>query len=113
MIARLYSNENFPLSVVLALRELGHDILTSRDAGKANVAIPDEDVLLFAIENGRAVITHNRQDFIRLHRMRPVHHGIIVCTENPDFPDLAAKIHSQLRAMELLEGQLVRINRCI
>ena len=29
MIARLYANENFPLPVVFALRELGHDVLTS------------------------------------------------------------------------------------
>ena len=42
MIARLYANENFPLPVVIALRELGHDVLTTRDAGKANDAIPNE-----------------------------------------------------------------------
>jgi len=62
MIARLYSNENFPLPVVSALRDLGHDVRTSRDAGKANEAIPDDEVLRFATENQRAVITHNRQD---------------------------------------------------
>ena len=67
MIARLYANENFPLPMVIALRELGHDVLITRDAGKANDAIPDEEVLPFAVENGRAVITHNRQDFMRLH----------------------------------------------
>ena len=29
MIARLYSNENFPLDIVKKLRALGHDVLTS------------------------------------------------------------------------------------
>lgn len=111
MTARLYSNENFPLPVVNALREFGHDVLTTRDAGKANEAIPDEAVLQFAIETGRAVITHNRQDFIRLHRQQPEHEGIIVCTGNPDFVALAAKVHAQLQAMGSLKGQLVRINR--
>ena len=43
MIARLYSNENFPLPVVEALREHGHDVMTTHDAGKANVGIPDEE----------------------------------------------------------------------
>ncbi len=111
MIARLYSNENFPLPAVIALRELGHDVLTSLGAGKANQAIPDEEVLRFATENERAVITHNRQDFIRLHRLNPAHDGVIVCTGNPDFTALAARIHAQLHAMDSLRGELVRINR--
>lgn len=52
MIARLYSNENFPLPVVEALRTLGHDVLTSLDAGKANDAIPDDEVLRYASGTG-------------------------------------------------------------
>ena len=80
MIARLYSNENFPQPVVAALRGFGHDVLTSRDAGKANDAIPDEEVLRYATTDQRAVITHNRQDFIHLHRLHPDHHGIITAS---------------------------------
>lgn len=111
MIARLYSNENFPLPAVVALREKGHDVLTTGDAGNANTRIPDDEVLRFAIENRRAVITHNRQDFIRLHRANPDHEGIVVCTENADFSALAEKIHGQLQQIESLKGQLVRVNR--
>ena len=97
--------------MVIALRELGHDVLTSSDAGKANDAIPDEEVLRFAVGNDRAVITHNRRDFLRLHGRNPDHEGILVCTDNPDFPALAAKVHARLQAMESLKGQLVRVNR--
>lgn len=111
MIARLYANENFPLPVVTALREFGHDVLTTRDAGKANEAIPDDEVLRFAVANGRALITHNRHDFIRLHSRFPDHEGIVACTENPDFTALAGKINSRPQSMETLRGQLVRINR--
>jgi len=111
MIARLYSNENFPLPVVEELRRLGHDVLTTRDAGKSNEGIPDDEVLRFATESGRAVITHNRQDFIRLHRQSPDHAGIIVWTDNPDFHALATKVHAQLEALASLQGQLVRVNR--
>jgi hypothetical protein len=32
-MARLYSNENFPLPVVHRLRTLGHDVLTIQEAG--------------------------------------------------------------------------------
>jgi len=110
MTARLYSNENFPLPVVIALRALGHDVLTSFDAGKANDAIPDDEVLCFATANERAVLTHNRQDFIRLHRHHPDHAGILVCTADADFPALAARIHAQIQSMDSLHGQLLRIN---
>ncbi len=45
MTARLYSNENFPLPVVEALRRLGHDVLTTHDTGKSNAGVPHEEVL--------------------------------------------------------------------
>jgi uncharacterized protein DUF5615 len=44
----LYANENFPLPTVEALRQLGHDVQTSQDAGRANRKIPDEEVLEYA-----------------------------------------------------------------
>jgi hypothetical protein len=66
-MARLYTNENFPLKATLLLRALGHDVLTSQEAGNANQAIPDAEVLRFAAEIGRAVLTINKRDFIRLH----------------------------------------------
>ncbi|MBL9180392.1 MAG: DUF5615 family PIN-like protein [Verrucomicrobiaceae bacterium] len=99
--------------MVEALRKKGHDVLTTRDAGKANDGVPDEEVLRFAIESRRADLTHNRQDFIRLHRQRPDHEGIIVCTDNPDFSALAEKIHTQLQGTESLKGLLVRVNRLL
>ena len=110
-MAKLYSNENFPQPVVEALRKLGHDVLTSQDAGNAHLAIPDEDVLEYAVKDGRAVLTLNRKDFIRLRRRAPLHSGIIVCTENPDFPALAAKINAVLQATPSLGNDLLRINR--
>ena len=67
-MARFYSNENFPLRAIQSLRALGHDVLTSLEAGRANQRIPDAEVLRFATEEGRAVLTLNRLDFFRLHR---------------------------------------------
>lgn len=52
-MAAIYANENFPRRVVEALRTLGHDVLTSQEAGRANQMVPDEDVLSFAVEQGR------------------------------------------------------------
>jgi len=111
VIARLYSNENFPLPAVIALREFGHDVLTSHESGKANEAVPDNEVLDFATQSKRAVLTHNRSDFMALHRKNQGHEGIIVCTSNPDFSALAACIHRQLIELDSLKGQLVRVNK--
>ncbi|MGA3042843.1 MAG: DUF5615 family PIN-like protein [Bryobacteraceae bacterium] len=65
MMARLYANENFPLPVVGERRHLGHDVVTVRETGKANRAVPDTEILEFARAEGRAVLTLNRKHFMR------------------------------------------------
>jgi uncharacterized protein with PIN domain len=67
-MARFYSNENFPRRAVEALREIGHDVLTSYEAGRANQQIDDHDVLAYATELQRILLTVNRKDFYREHR---------------------------------------------
>jgi hypothetical protein len=110
-VARLYSNENFPLPVVEELRRLCHDLLTVVETGKAGQSWPDESVLEFAMREGRGVLTMNRRHFLRLHRLRPDHAGIIVCTFDPDFIALATRIDAALGQCGQLAGQLLRVNR--
>jgi hypothetical protein len=110
-VAFLYSNENFPRAISEELRRLGHDVLTVLEAGKADQAVPDDQVLAFAISQGRAVLTMNRRHFIRLHRDQPNHSGIIVCTYDPDFIRLATRIHAALEPVQFLTGQLLRVYR--
>ena len=110
-MARLYTDEQFPRIVVKLLRELGHDILTVQEAGKANQRIPDEEVLAFAISNNRTVLTINRSDFIRLHNLQPIHAGIIVCTEDINRQRQATQIHEAINNTVDLTNQLIRINR--
>jgi uncharacterized protein with PIN domain len=110
-MAKLYTNENFPLPAVESLRELGYDVLTSMESGKANQAISDADVLAFAVGEGRVLVTHNRKHFIRLHNEKPNHAGIVVCSVDPDFEALANRIHKALDAAPDTTGQLIRINR--
>jgi hypothetical protein len=74
-MARLYANENFPLPVVAELRRLGHDVLTVRETGRANRAVPDREILEFARAERRAVLTLNRKHFITRHALRPDHAG--------------------------------------
>jgi predicted nuclease of predicted toxin-antitoxin system len=110
-MAKLYSNENFPLPVVEELRRLGHDVLTIQETGKAGQAIKDEVVLEHAVADDRALLTLNRAHFIRLHGERPEHDGIIVCTVDADFAGQAARIHAAVEAAGDLRGQLIRVNR--
>jgi hypothetical protein len=110
-VARLYANENFPLPVVEELRRLGHDVLTVLETGKAGQSWADEEVLAFATADSRAVVTLNRKHFIRLHRERPKHSGIIACTFDADFAGQAARIHSAIGALPDLREQLLRVNR--
>jgi hypothetical protein len=110
-MARLYANENFPVEVVQRLRDLGHDVLTTHGAGKSNQGIEDDTVLRFATESARYVITINRKDFMRLHRAFPEHAGIIVCTENRDYPAFASRIHEVIQQNADLKNQLLRVVR--
>lgn len=110
-MARLYSNENFPLPAVEALRQLGHEVLTTQDAGQAGQALPDETVLAFARAENRIALTLNRKHFIRLHATHPEHAGIIVCSYDPNFQALAARIHTLLNTQADWRGHLARVNR--
>jgi len=110
-MARLYADENFPQPAVERLRELGHDVQTVQDAGKAQQKLPDEAVLTDACADGRAVVTHNRKDFRYLHAANPDHKGIITCSEDLDFIGLADRIHEAIAALPQLSGHFIRIVR--
>jgi predicted nuclease of predicted toxin-antitoxin system len=110
-MARLYSNENFPLPVVEELRRLGHDVLTIQETGHANREVPDEAVLSFAAGNNRAVLTINRKHFIRLHKANAAHQGIIVCSIDLDFTGQARRIDEAIQVHDTLAGILIRVNR--
>jgi len=88
-----------------------YDVLTSQDAGNAGQALPDEVVLRFATDQGRALLTINRKHFLKLHRASPSHAGRILCTLDLDFAGQAARIHAALTGLADLAGQVVRINR--
>lgn len=110
-MARFYADEQFPFPVVEFLRSLGHDVLTVREAGNAGQRIPDEEVLAFAIDREQAILTINRDDFIRLHRRDPNHFGIIVCTNDRNWERFAARIDEAVTAEEPLPGKLIRVVR--
>ncbi len=110
-MAKLLADENFPFPVVEKLRELGHDVTTLLELGKASQKYPDDKVLLTASEDNCAVLTSNRKHFKKLHQEVKNHSGIISCTYNPDFENQAQLIHETIEEEEVLEGKLVKVNR--
>ena len=108
-MADLYADEQFPKTVVGKLRDLEHDVLTVQEAGKRGDS--DKQVLEFATEQERAVITINRKDFIRLHQKNSDHGGIIACKQDNDWQRLATNVNHAVIDNAPLKGKLIRIRR--
>lgn len=110
-MVRLFADENFPLPVVEALRQHGHDVQTIHSTGAAEMAISDRDVLAIATAGNRAILTLNRRHFIALHQTGIHHSGIVVCTLDADFASQADRIHTAVNGIDNLQRVLVRVNR--
>ena len=83
------------------MRELGHDVLTSHEAGRANKKIGDPEVLEFATQEQRILLTIKRKDLFRLHRYGNLKHaGIVACAQDSNLGALAQNIHHAVRDLE-------------
>jgi hypothetical protein len=110
-MAHLYADEDFPYPVVERQRQLGHDVLTALEAGQANQGVDDAGQLAFATNLSRAILTRNRKDFKRLHKLSAHHAGIISITDDTDFDGQANRIDQALVGHATLSNQHVRVNR--
>ena len=106
---RFYANENLAADLVEVLRQLGHDVLTSYEAGNANQCIPDDQVLATATDDDRAVLTFNRDDFLFLHRQGVGHGGIVVCKDDSRVQELGKVLHDYLMTQKSLHNRLFRV----
>lgn len=109
-MASFYSNENFPLPAVELLRAMGHDVLTSRETGKINQSIPDEDVLAYAASLSRCLLTQDK-DFFVLHEKVVNHAGIIHTTVDLNYQRLASNICEMIKKSPSLKGQLFKVRK--
>jgi hypothetical protein len=109
-MAQLLADEDFHSHATSTLIALGHDVLTAQAAGIGG--IPDPGVLAFAVSQGRAVLTHNRRHFIRLHKITQPHAGIVVCTRDDADPvGLAGRVDREITSHASLANLLIRVNR--
>ncbi|KHD09117.1 hypothetical protein PN36_11770 [Candidatus Thiomargarita nelsonii] len=91
------------------LIKLGHDVQTTIEA--SNVGKDDKTQLAYAISLNRTIVTHNRKDFINLHKNNHNHHGVIACTQNPNNQQLAKGIDEQIKNTLQLDNQLLRVTK--
>jgi predicted nuclease of predicted toxin-antitoxin system len=110
-MARFFADEDIPRPVVDELRALGHDVLTVHDIGMSNKRWPDRSVFFFACDEQRVLLSKNRRDFFRLHRLFPNHPGLVLCTADSNFRATATKIADAVNQLRDMRGQVIRIYR--
>lgn len=79
---RVYTDEMFSDGLAQALTQQAYDVMSCHAAGLANRGTTDEAQLEYAANAGRAILTGNAKDFVRLdHEWKQAgrqHAGIIV-----------------------------------
>ena len=105
----LYFDEDVSVGIVDNLRTRGFDVLSSRDADTLGKS--DDDQMLYAVSQQRAIVTHNRADFERQHekflKNGLKHYGVIIAKRRKD-GEVAAKLLALLDEVtaEEMENQL-------
>ncbi len=94
----LYFDEDIATEIVENLRHRGFDVLCARDTQR--LSLTDEAQIAFAVAQQRAIVTHNRHDFEKLHKSylenkRP-HWGIIIVKRRRDSAIVVHKLLSIL-----------------
>lgn len=85
MKIKLYLDEDVAAPLAEALRQRGMDILTTQEARRSESK--DEEQVAFAVEQHRSILTHNKRDFVIIHKAHldagKAHWGIIVADQKP------------------------------
>jgi Holliday junction resolvasome RuvABC endonuclease subunit len=80
---KIYTDEDVASAVAKALRRRGSEVSTTPEHG--NFELTDEEQLEFATSIGAAILTHNVQDFPRIHyefmEKGLSHKGVIVAKQ--------------------------------
>ena len=102
----LYFDEDVSVGIVENLRTRGFDVLSVRDAGARGKS--DDEQMLYAVSQRRAVVTHNRVDFEKQHakflESGMKHYGVIVAKRRKD-AEVVAKLLALLDAVTAEEMQ--------
>lgn len=100
---KFHLDENVDHAIADGLRRRGIDVTTSTEANL--LAADDESQLTFALNEGRVIITHDR-DLLRLQSLGIPHTGIAYCA--PTSRSMGQIIRHLLLMHECLEGAEMR-----
>jgi len=109
LYVHLYFDEDVSVGIVENLRTRGFDVLSVRDAGALGRS--DDEQMLYAVSQKRAMVTHNRIDFEKQHvkflEKGMQHYGVIVAKRRRD-TEVAAKLLALLDTVtaEEMKNQL-------
>lgn len=82
----LYFDEDVSVGIVENLRTRGFNVLSVRDAGARGRS--DDEQMLYAVSQKRAVVTHNRIDFEKQHvkflEGGMNHYGVVIAKRRKD-----------------------------
>jgi uncharacterized protein with PIN domain len=101
--------------LVSLLRAVGHDVITVNEAGLGGR--PDANVLDYARQQARVLLTRNCDDFEELHQAKPTHPGILAVYQNPDlaknmsYQSIVGAISNLEVAGYALDNQFVILNQ--
>lgn len=97
---RLFTDEHITGGLAPVLRRRGYDVESCPEAGRADQGISDEDQLAYATQHGRAILTFDRTDFLRLDvrwkRAGRQHAGMVLSVEIQDFGELLRRVERHL-----------------
>ncbi len=80
---RYFVDEHVKESIADQLKLRGIDVLTAKDAGRANQEISDEEQLGFAAAQGRVLVTADRDFTVLAYTCTP-HEGVILLQRRVD-----------------------------
>jgi predicted nuclease of predicted toxin-antitoxin system len=101
--------------LVNLLKAAGYDVLTGNEACLTKRL--DSFVLNYAIADNRVLLTRNCADFLELHRLNPVHAGIIAVYQDADpnknmsYQSIVKAIVNIQTAEYVLENQFIILNQ--
>lgn len=106
----LYFDENVTVQIAKTLARRGYDVLTALDAEVLGES--DERQFEFAVSQARAIVTHDRDDFLRLHLHYLAegrkHFGIIISPQRQSPSEITTRIITLLDRVtaDEMENQL-------
>lgn len=114
-LALLLDEDSQAKYLVNLLNAAGHDILTINEAGMAGSL--DEEVLAYAHQQNRILLTRNCDDFLALHQSDLTHAGILTVYQdaepgkNMSYQAIVQAIHNLELAELALANQFIVLNQ--